>query len=175
MPTLMPMFGHSCALAISMSRSLTRLRYHSSMISGRLQQRELLELRDVRRRASAARGSGVSTSMHRRIGRQRHQRAQFGLRELQVLPADGQQRHRVEQRALVGQDLLARHQALVLRLARLAQRVVGAREQAVDLRQQALRAERAPVGVAHVLQHVLRDLAAALLGHQDLVGPLRVR
>jgi hypothetical protein len=42
----------------------------------------------------------------------------------------------------------------------------------VDVVDQPLRAERAPVGVAHVLQHVLHDLAPALLGHQVLVGLL---
>ncbi|MNI74220.1 hypothetical protein D3C73_1302920 [compost metagenome] len=46
---------------------------------------------------------------------------------------------------------------------------MSAHQQAVHLGQQTLCAEGAPVGVAHILQHVLRDLFTALLGHQHLV------
>ncbi|MNP20428.1 hypothetical protein D3C76_1129980 [compost metagenome] len=47
---------------------------------------------------------------------------------------------------------------------------MGAHQQVIDLRHQALGAEGAPVGVTHVLQNVLRDFAPALLGHEDLVA-----
>ena len=49
---------------------------------------------------------------------------------------------------------------------------MGAVDEAVDVADQALGTDCAPVGVAHVLQHVLHDLAPAFLGHQDLVALL---
>ncbi|MNZ93127.1 hypothetical protein D3C78_1121830 [compost metagenome] len=47
---------------------------------------------------------------------------------------------------------------------------MGAHQQTVDMGHQALGAERAPIGIAHILQNVLRHFASTFLGHEDLVG-----
>ena len=115
---------------------------------------------------------GLVGKRERLIWRQRHQRGQFRTRQFQVLAPCRQQADGIEQRALIGQGLLARQQALFVRFLRGLQTLADLVQQCVDLADQALRAKRAPVGITDILQHVLHDLATALLGHQHLIGLL---
>ncbi|MNZ99380.1 hypothetical protein D3C78_1187010 [compost metagenome] len=73
---------------------------------------------------------------------------------------------------MVGEDLLAWQQTTCFGFPGGGQRGVGAHQQLVYFGHQPLRAEGAPVGVAHVLQDVLRDFAPTFLGHEDLIGLL---
>jgi hypothetical protein len=93
-----------------------------------------------------------------------HQRRQLVPGELQLLPLEGDQRQRIEQRPLIGKRLRRRQDAARFGLARLFEGAFDALGQSLDLHQQTLRAERSPVSVAHVLDDVLAHLAAPLLG-----------
>ena len=88
------------------------------------------------------------------------------------MPAQREQIDGIEQRALVGEHLRLGHQTVFFHLPGLRQGGVHTREQRIHTAQQPLRAQGTPVAVAHILQYVLRHFAAALLGHQELVGLL---
>ena len=138
---------------------------------GALQQRQLFQLADLggRRRQRGLGGLG-DHEIDARLDV--HQRGEFALREFEVLAAQVEQRGGVEQRALVVQRECRGDHLLRFGLARAGQREVGALQNVSGLRRHALRTERAPVGRAHVLHHVLHHLAAALFGDQELVGLL---
>jgi hypothetical protein len=169
--------GQTCALAALMSLAVTRLRYHSSMISGRRSSAMSSSVSACRRAAAAARSaSSVSASDERRAGRQSTsapsarngptrgpggagsagspRRAARAGRRAPAAPAAGPAPRPARERS----------SALFTRASRSS-----------TSSDQALRAERPPVGVAHVLQHVLHDLAPALLGHQVSGRPSAAR
>ena len=133
-----------------------------------LQQGEFFKLAHIGRRWRQRSLAGIG---HREISAWRniHQCRQFTFCVFQILTALVDQRGCIEQRTLIVECQNGRNDTLRFSLARTGQRQIGAFEHILGLRRQALSAQRAPVGSAHILKKILNHLAATLFGNQELI------